>query len=90
MNWNGVFADCGKTLGKAFGGSPLLQQGELDFSPAEKELLLKWALALGFSIASANARDRSRALPGALKRSFPQDCFACFDLCAGDLSLIHI
>jgi hypothetical protein len=33
--------------GKSFGGSPLLQQGELDFSPAEKQSILKWALALG-------------------------------------------
>jgi hypothetical protein len=30
------------------GGSPLLQQGELDFSPAEERSNLKWALALGF------------------------------------------
>jgi hypothetical protein len=32
-----------------FGGSPLLQQGELGFSPAEKSLLEKGALAPGFS-----------------------------------------
>ncbi len=36
-----------------FGGSfsvesPLLQQGELDFSPAKKATILKWALAPGF------------------------------------------
>jgi hypothetical protein len=31
------------------GGSPLLQQGELDFSPAEKRFIPKgWALALDF------------------------------------------
>jgi hypothetical protein len=31
------------------GGSPLLQQGELDFSPAEKRLISQgWALALAF------------------------------------------
>jgi hypothetical protein len=32
-------------LENALGGSPLLQQGELDFSPAEKKSILKWALA---------------------------------------------
>jgi hypothetical protein len=32
-----------------FGGSPLLQQGELDFSPAEKRFIAKGrALALDF------------------------------------------
>jgi hypothetical protein len=31
-----------------FGGSPLLQQGELDFSSAKKSSISKWALALGF------------------------------------------
>jgi len=36
-----------KTMRKFFGGSPLLQQGELDFSPAEKRSEFKWALAPG-------------------------------------------
>src|ERR1019366_97186 len=37
--------------GKAFGGSPCFSRGELDFSPAEKRLMLKWDLAPGtFSI----------------------------------------
>src|ERR1035438_6551384 len=40
----------GPYMEKALGGSPLLQQGELDFSPAEKQSILKWALALGFSL----------------------------------------
>jgi hypothetical protein len=49
-------------MGKASGESPLLQQGELDFSPAEKQSILKWALALGFS-------------PPALKRVIKADLF---------------
>ena len=53
------------------GGSPLLQQGELDFSPAENKSILKWALALVF-VPGAKARDQSRPFPGALKRSFPR------------------
>src|ERR1700690_756469 len=36
-----------KTMRKFFGGCPLLQQGELDFSPAEKRSEFKWALAPG-------------------------------------------
>jgi hypothetical protein len=38
-----------KQTGSGFGGSPLLQQGELDFSPAEKPFIFEgWALALDF------------------------------------------
>ena len=52
--------------------APCFSRGELDFSPAEKESILKWALARDFSIPSAKARDQSRTFPGALKRSFPR------------------
>ena len=52
--------------------APCFQQGELDFSPAEKERFLKWASALGSSIPGAKAHDQSRTFPGALKRSFPR------------------
>jgi len=31
-----------------FGGSTLLQRGELNFSSAKKHAVLKWALAQGF------------------------------------------
>ena len=32
---------------RLLGGSPLLQRGELDFSPAKKRSLQEWALAQG-------------------------------------------
>jgi hypothetical protein len=35
---------------QVFGGSPLLQQGELDFSPAKDALQQEWALALGIQL----------------------------------------
>ena len=50
-NWLGkhlMIPDRASFAKSAFGGSPRLQQGELDFSPAEKESILKWALAPGF------------------------------------------
>jgi hypothetical protein len=50
-----------KSPWKPFRWKPLLQQGELDFSPAEKRSRLKWALAAGFSEASAKAHDQSRS-----------------------------
>jgi hypothetical protein len=51
--------DYGKTLENAFGGSPLLQQGERDLSPAEARAISKWALAPAFLIPGAKARDQS-------------------------------
>ena len=44
------------------GGSPLLQQGELDFSPAEKRSISKSALAVEFLEASAKAPYESRTI----------------------------
>ena len=41
--------------------APCFSRGELDFSPAEKRSRLKWALAAGFSEASAKAHDQSRS-----------------------------
>jgi hypothetical protein len=58
-------AVCGRTRkeGAECGGSPLLQQGELDFSPAENRFIAKdRALAPDFSAASAKAHDHSRTL----------------------------
>ncbi len=66
------FTACWKTLVNALGGSPLLQQGELDFSPAEKCSISIWALAPVVQIPGAKARDQSSTSPGALKRSFPR------------------
>jgi peptidyl-prolyl cis-trans isomerase SurA len=59
-------------VGLEFGGSPLLQQGEVDFSPAGKPLISKpWALAPGF-LAPALKRTISVELFSAtLKRCFP-------------------
>ncbi len=45
-----------KTMRKFFGGSPLLQQGERDFSPAERRLLIKRALAPGIPVAPPSAK----------------------------------
>jgi hypothetical protein len=64
---------CGKLWGKAFGGSPLLQQGGAGLQSSGEGAILKWALALGFSIPGAKARDQNRTLPGALKRSSHQE-----------------
>ena len=52
--------------------APCFSRGELDFSPAERESILKWALAPGFLDSGAKARHQSRTFPGALKRSFPR------------------
>jgi peptidyl-prolyl cis-trans isomerase SurA len=53
------------------GGSPLLQQGELDFSPAEKPILSKlWALALGFLRPVLKRTLRVELFPARLKRCF--------------------
>jgi hypothetical protein len=52
------------------GGSPLLQQGELDFSPAENRFIAKdRTLALDFSQASAKAHDHSRTISRNAKTS---------------------
>ena len=42
-------------------GAPGFSRGELDFSPAEKETILKWALAAGFLGPGAKAHDQSRS-----------------------------
>jgi hypothetical protein len=57
---------------KVLVGAPCFSRGKLDFSPAEKHSVLKWALALGFFDASAEARGRSLTFPGVLKHSFPR------------------
>jgi hypothetical protein len=38
-----AFRRCEKLV-EAFGGSPYFSRGELDFSPADKRSILKWAL----------------------------------------------
>jgi hypothetical protein len=50
--------------------APCFSRGELDFSPAEKGSILRWALAPGFLDPGAKARNETRALSAALKRSF--------------------
>jgi hypothetical protein len=45
---NPPFRGCEKLV-QAFGGSPLLQQGELDFSPGEKRSILKLGFSPGIS-----------------------------------------
>jgi hypothetical protein len=58
--------------GIVFGGSPLLQQGELDFSPTENRFLSKkWALALDFSGPALKRVMRVERSPAMLKRCFP-------------------
>ena len=44
-------------------GAPCFSRGKLDFSPAEKESILKWALAPAFSVPGAKARGRKRIVP---------------------------
>ena len=44
-------------------GAPLLQQGELDFSPADKESILERALALVFSNAALKRVIRAELFP---------------------------
>jgi hypothetical protein len=46
----------------------VLQQGELDFSPAEKRSILEIGFSRG---ASAKALIKGETFPGALKRSSP-------------------
>jgi peptidyl-prolyl cis-trans isomerase SurA len=59
-------------VGREFGGSPLLQQGELDFSPAEKCLISQtWALAPGFLRPALKRILRVELFPATLKRCFP-------------------
>jgi peptidyl-prolyl cis-trans isomerase SurA len=59
-------------VGREFGGSLLLQQGELDFSPAEKPIISTlWALALGFLRPALKRTLRVELFPATLKRCFP-------------------
>jgi hypothetical protein len=59
-------------LYSVLGGSSLLQQGELDFSPAENRFLSKeWALALDFSRPALKRIIRVEYSPATLKRCFP-------------------
>jgi peptidyl-prolyl cis-trans isomerase SurA len=60
------------SVGLEFGGSPLLQQGELDFSPAGKPLISKpWALALAFLRPALKRTIRVELFSAMLKRCFP-------------------
>ena len=43
------FKGCGKSQRKVLVGAPCFSKGKLDFSPAEKESILKWTSAPGFS-----------------------------------------
>ena len=43
--------------------APCFSRGELDFSPAEKAMSLKWASAPGFLDPSAKARHQSELFP---------------------------
>ena len=52
--------------------APCFSRGEMDFSPAEKASMLKWALAPVFLGPSAKAHNLCRTFPGALKRSYPR------------------
>jgi hypothetical protein len=67
------------------GGSPLLQQGELDFSPAKKRRPRKWALALGFPANSHIQPPKRRSLGS------HDDAFLVVGLCsrASDLGAPH-
>jgi peptidyl-prolyl cis-trans isomerase SurA len=59
-------------VGLEFGGSPLLQQGELDFSPAGKPLISKpWALAPGCLTPALKRTIRVELFSATLKRCFP-------------------
>ena len=52
--------------------APCFSRGELDFSPAEKRAILKWALALDFPMPALKRIMIRVELPGALKRSYPR------------------
>jgi hypothetical protein len=59
-------------LHSVFGGSPLLQQGELDFSPAENRFIAKeWALAPDFSRPALKRMIRVEHSVATLKRHCP-------------------
>jgi len=51
--------------------APCFSREKLDFSPAEKRLILKWALATGFPMPGAKAHDQSRPFPGAAEALLP-------------------
>jgi hypothetical protein len=55
-----------------FGGSLLLQQGELNFSSAKKASDPKWALALELATPALKRMIKLETFSGALKRSFPR------------------
>src|SRR5450759_1170238 len=78
--------DAEKVRGGLFGGSPLLQQGELDFSPAEKRSRLKWTLAAGFSEASAKAHDQSRSFFPRINAGAPTQKAHSLRFCTGFFS----
>src|ERR1019366_1291890 len=46
----GRTGSAGLIWGRLLVEAPCFSRGELDFSPAEKQSILKWALALGFSL----------------------------------------
>jgi hypothetical protein len=50
-----------RNSGAGFGGSTLLQQGELDFSPARMHRQKEWALAPGLLCASPPAEPNEQA-----------------------------
>src|SRR5664279_2413299 len=52
-------------------GAPCFSRGKLDFSPAEKKPILKWALAPAFSISGAKARDQKRTFSRSAEALFP-------------------
>jgi hypothetical protein len=55
-------------------GAPCFSRGKLDFSPAEEESVLKWALAQEFSISGAKAHDQGRFLPERGSAPPPHKC----------------
>jgi hypothetical protein len=51
------------TLSKVPGGSPLLQQGELDFSPAEREFNFSVGFSPGFPIPALKRMIEGKLFP---------------------------
>src|ERR1700733_9471285 len=70
-----------------FGGSPLLQQGELDFTPAKRHSILKWASAHAFHfgiipiVPSHRSTNSGHPVIGNSVRRSPKACPPCAYKC---------